>query len=200
MKKDYQIIDSRTASDGFFKMKRLELRHTSYQGDWCPTVVRERIEDISAAAVLLYDPDQDAVVLVEQFRCGMMGVQDPPWCLEIVAGFCDKAHESPEDVARREVVEETGCEALDMRPIGSFFVSPGFSVEQIFLYVARVDSTRAAGIHGLAHEGEEIRVEVLSREEALAELFGRLNSTSALIALQWLDRNRARLLSDWGIS
>lgn len=197
MKKDYEIIATKSASDGFFKLKRLELRHTSYHGDWCPTVVRERIENLAAAAVLLYDPDKDTVVLVEQFRCGMMGVEDPPWCLEIVAGFCDKDHESPDDVARREVVEETGCEALDMLPIGSFFVSPGFSVEQIYLYVARVDSTRAEGIHGLAHEGEEIRVEVMPREEAMAELFGRLNSTSALIALQWLDRKRDWLLAQW---
>lgn len=198
MDKQYELLDTHSVADGFFKLNRLELRHQSYHGDWCPVVVRERLEGLAAVAVLLYDPNADAVVLVEQFRVGMLGVDDPPWALEIVAGFCDKEHEQPEDVARREVVEETGCEAADMLPIGSFFVSPGLSVERIHLYVARVDSTRAEGIHGLPHEGEEIKVQVMPRAQAMDELFGRLNSTSALIALQWLDRNREMVLQKWG--
>jgi len=200
MEKDYQVLASQPLSERFFKLHRYELRHTRFEGGWCDPIVRERVEGMSAASVLLYDPDEDAVVLVEQFRVGMMGVQDPPWSMETVSGYCDKEHEQPLDVARREVLEETGCEVQELTPIGSFFVSPGFSVEQIYLYVGRVDSHEAEGIHGLPHEGEEIRVHVVPRQQAVDELFGRLDSTSILIAMQWLDRNRMKLLEQWGAS
>jgi len=199
MQKDYELLHSEKISDGFFKLHRMQIRHRSFHGDWCAPVVRERLEDISAVSVLLYDPDEDAVVLVEQFRAGMLGVQDPPWSMETVSGFCDKSHEAPDEVARREVKEETGCEVSQLTPVGSFFVSPGFSTEQIHLYVGRVDSRRADGIHGLAHEGEEIRVHVMSRAQAMQALFGRLCSTSILIAMQWLDRNREMLLQQWAV-
>ena len=104
----------------------------------------------------------------------------------------------PEQVARREVIEETGCTLKALTHIGEFVVSPGMSVERINLYCGRVDADEADGVHGLEHEGEEIRVVVMPRRQAVGELFGRLNSTSVIMTLQWLEANRARLLSEWG--
>ena len=197
MDKKFEILSTETVWDGFFRMQRLRLRHTSFHGGWCDPIVRERLDGLAAVSVLLYDPDRDQLVLVEQFRAGLMGQADPPWCLETVSGFCDRDHESAETVARREVHEETGCELLALTPIGEFFVSPGFSVETIKLFCGRVDAREAGGIHGLAHEGEEIRVVTLARDEALAGLFGRINSTSLLIALQWLEANRQSVMASW---
>lgn len=200
MTKKFEILSSDTVWNGFFRMQRLRVRHTSFRGGWCDPIVRERLEGLAAVSVLLYDPDRDRVVLVEQFRAGLVGQTDPPWCLETVSGFCDRDHEPVETVARREVHEETGCELLALTPIGQFFVSPGFSVETIHLFCGRVDSRTAGGIHGLAHEGEEIRVVTLDRSEALEGLFGRINSTSLLIALQWLEANRQSVLASWDSS
>jgi len=186
----YQPLEEEPLCRGFLKIHRHRLRHASFRGGWCPEIVREHIEDLAAVSVLLYDPTEDAVVLVEQFRVGLMGQVEPPWTLETISGFCDKARETPEAVARREVAEETGCVLRALYPIGAFFVSPGISVERIHLFVGEVDSGQAGGIHGLPEEGEEIRVVVMPREQALAECFGRINSTSALIALQWLELAR----------
>lgn len=199
MQEQVEIIAEENAFRGFFKLNRYRLRHSSYLGGWCGEIVRERIEDLAAASVLLYDPVRDQVVLVEQFRIGLHGQAESAWSLETVSGYCDRAHESPEEVARREVVEETGCRLEALHHIGSFFVSPGMSVEQIHLYCGRVDSSSADGVHGLEHEGEELRVVVLAREAALAELFGRLRSTSVIMAMQWLEANRAALLRAWGL-
>lgn len=197
MNKKFEILSTETVWDGFFRMQRVRLRHTSFHGGWCEPIVRERLEGLAAVSVLLYDPDRDQVVLVEQFRAGLVDQADPPWCLETVSGFCDRDHESAEMVARREVQEETGCELLALTPIGEFFVSPGFSVETIKLFCGRVDARTAGGIHGLEHEGEEIRVVRLDRKEALSALFGRINSTSLLIALQWLEANRDPVVDSW---
>ncbi len=188
----YQLIEEEPRYRGFLKLHRHRLRHASFRGGWCPEIVRERLEGLEAVSVLLYDAPADAVVLVEQFRVGLVGQVEPPWTLETVSGFCDRAHESPEAVARREVSEETGLRLRALDPIGAFFVSPGISVERIHLFLGQVDSAEAGGVHGLADEGEEIRVVVLPREQALAERFGRIASTSVLVALQWLELERLK--------
>ncbi len=199
MTRKYQVRTTQNIADGFFRLNRYRLRHSSFHGGWCAEIVRERIEDLAAVSVLLYDPALDTLVLVEQFRIGLMGTVDPPWCVETVSGFCDTAHETPEQVARREVVEETGCTLRALVHIGDFFVSPGMSVERIHLYCGWVDAGSAGGIHGLEHEGEEMRVVTMARRDALAALFGRLNTTSVIITLQWLEANRERLRREWGL-
>lgn len=193
----FELLSTEPVSDGFFKMHRYQLRHTSFHGGWCNAMVRERIEQLAAVSVLLYDPQLDTLVLVEQFRIGLMGTVDPPWSLETVSGFCDREHELPEEVACREVIEETGCELKALTHIGEFFVSPGMSVERINLYCGWVDAADADGIHGMDHEGEEMRVVTMRRTDALAQLFARLNSTSVIMALQWLEANQELLLQRW---
>jgi ADP-ribose pyrophosphatase len=116
--------------------------------------------------------------------------------LETVGGY-RPPDESAAEVARRESLEETGCELGELIHIGDFYVSPGLSSERIALFCARVDAAQADGIHGLAHEGEEIRVVVLSFAEAQAALFQRINSTSVIIAMQWLAAEREVLRRRW---
>ena len=197
MAQKFELLSNETILDGYFRMNRYRLRHTSFRGGWCDVMVRERIERLAAVSVLLYDPALDRLVFVEQFRVGLMGTVDPPWSLETVSGFCDREHELPEQVARREVLEETGCRLHALTHIGEFFVSPGMSVERINLYCGWVDAGNAGGVYGLSHEGEEMRVVTLSRDEANDELFGRLNSTSVIMAVQWLQTNRDSLLARW---
>jgi ADP-ribose pyrophosphatase len=54
------------------------------------------------------------------------------------------------------------------------------------------------GVRGVAAEHEDIRVHVVSRAEAQALLSaGRINSAAPIIALQWLELNRTKLLERW---
>jgi ADP-ribose pyrophosphatase len=71
-------------------------------------------------------------------------------------------------------------------------------VERISLYCGRVRAPAGGTVHGLDHEGEDIRVEVLPADAAIAELFtGRVNSTTAIVTLQWLAARRADLRARW---
>lgn len=196
MKKQFELIDSTPQSKGFLKLARHTIRHESYNGGWCPVIQRERLEGLSAVQVLMYDPQRDELVMIEQFRVGTMGHLEEPWILEPVGGYKD-IDEEPEQVARREAMEEADCELLELLHIGDFFVSPGVSSERIYLYCARVDSSKAGGIHGLAHEGEEVKVVVMPAKQVIAELFGRINSTSAIIATQWFAAKRDELRENW---
>ncbi|MCG8038105.1 MAG: NUDIX domain-containing protein [Candidatus Thiodiazotropha taylori] len=197
MKYNFKIVETDPVYRGFLKINRYRLKHDLYMGGESETIIRERIEDIGAVSVLLYDPRQDKVVLVEQFRIGVAGYQTPPWMLETIGGLQD-GNESDESVARRESLEEANCEIGRLKRICEFVVSPGISVDRIKLYCGEVDSTNAAGVHGLDHEGEDIRVVVMDAEEAISELYqGRANSTSIIIALQWLAIHREPLKQEW---
>ncbi len=197
MKKDIQLIDIEQLTSGFLRLNRYRLRHVSFRGGWCPEICRERLEGLSAVSVLPYDPVRDCLVLVEQFRVGAMESAQGAWLLETIGGY-RAPQESAEAVARREALEEAGCELLELLPICEFYVSPGVSSERIQLFCARVDAAGVGGVHGLAHEGEEIRVEVIPADQALAQLYRRVNSTSAIIALQWFAAERDNLRRRWG--
>ena len=196
----FEVLDQSIGYSGFFRLEKYRLRHELFSGGWSPEMIRECLERGHAVAVLLYDPASDQVVLLEQFRVGALEFPGGPWLLEIVAGIIDHPGETPEAVARRETIEEAGCDILDLLPICHYLVSPGGTSESITLFCGRVDtSTVTPGVRGVASEHEDIQVHVVSRAEALALLHGgRINSAAPIIALQWLELNRARLLECWG--
>ena len=117
MNYQFTVLEKTIGYDGFFRMEKYQLRHELFRGGWSPDITRECLERGHAVAVLLYDPDQDQVVLLEQFRVGALEFPGGPWLLEIVAGIMDDPAETAEEVARRETAEEAGCELLDLLPI-----------------------------------------------------------------------------------
>lgn len=194
---DYEIINRDVLHEGFLRMARYQIRYRLFNGGWSETVDREVMERQSAVAILPYDPILDRVVLIEQFRPGAIANPQSPWLLEIVAGLVN-SNEKPGDVARREVVEEAGCEALDIYPVCEYFVSPGGSNEYLWLFVGRVDASQAGGIFGLPEEHEDIRTFTVSLDEAFIMLQeGKINTPPAIITLQWLQLNREWLKQLW---
>ena len=197
MEYQVELVENESLYRGFLGINRYHIRHSLFAGGVSPIIVRERVESFQAASVLLYDPSLDKVVMIEQFRIGAIDDPGGAWILEVIGGVIEKG-QTAEDVARREAVEEAGCPIRRLEPICNFMVSPGFSTERIFLFCGEVDASSAGGIHGLAHEGEDIRVDVLSSDEVIGELYGgRINCTSAIVAVQWFVMNRERLRMEW---
>jgi len=130
MKFNYEILDAQTVYGGFLTLKRYRLRHELYLGGESETLIRERLEGLRAASVLLYDPRLDQVVLVEQFRIGAVAQEPLPWLLETVGGFVPDG-EADEAVARREAVEEANCTIGRIEHLCEFMVSPGISVDRL---------------------------------------------------------------------
>ncbi|MFD2231720.1 ADP-ribose diphosphatase [Alkalimarinus sediminis] len=194
---DVEVLSNDRAFDGFFKIDRYRLSHRLFKGGWGPELQREVFVREDATCVLPYDADTDQVVLLEQFRVGALGHNQSPWLLELVAGIND-AGETPEAVGRREAIEEASIELGELRPICQYLVSPGGTNEKIHLYCGQVDASTAHGIHGLEHEGEDIKVHVVQASEAFEYVAtGRINNAASIIALQWLQLNHAILRRDW---
>ncbi|ETX01864.1 MAG: ADP-ribose pyrophosphatase [Candidatus Entotheonella factor] len=193
----YEILETSTGYAGFFRILRYRLRHRLFSGEWSRELTRELFERGHAAAVLPYDPVTDRVVLTEQFRIGALQAPGGPWLLEIVAGIIE-AGETPQDVVRREAMEEIGCAVSDLVSICDYHVSPGGTSERIHLFCGRVDASQAGGVHGVADEDEDIRVVVMSADDAIAHMqAGQIVSAAPIIALQWLMMNRASLRENW---
>ena len=194
---DFEILDRAVCYRGFFRLERWRARFRLFAGGWSREIEREVFERGHAAAVLLYDPDRDAVVLIEQFRLAAIEAPGGPWLIECVAGIIEDG-ERADAVARREADEEAGVAIGELERIGEVLVSPGGSSERLALYCGRVDAGAAGGIHGLAEEGEDIRVLVMETDAALAAVAnGRINTINAVIPLQWLALNRDRLRARW---
>jgi ADP-ribose pyrophosphatase len=194
---DYEIVKRDVLYEGVFRMARYHLRYRLFEGGWSHTLTRELMERKSAAAILPYDPVLDQVVLIEQFRPGAIANPSSPWLLEIVAGILD-GEEKPANVAIREAKEEANCEVLDLYPVCEYFVSPGGSNEYLWIFCGRIDASDAGGIHGLQEENEDIRSFIVSSEEAFILLQeGKIKTSPAIIALQWLQLNREWLKQLW---
>ena len=197
---EFEILAQETLHEGFFRLERYSLRHTLFNGGWSPALSRELYRRSNCVAVLLYDPQRDEVVLIEQFRVGAILQPQRAWLLEIVAGAIE-AGETAADVAYREAEEEAGCQILDLLEIMSFYTTPGGSSERITLFCGRVDTSQVGGIHGLQEEGEDIKVSAVPTEKVFQLLEnGEIESGIPIIALQWLWIHRLNLRKQWLVS
>lgn len=193
-----EITQREACFKGFYSLDRLHLRHRQFSGAMGPVISRELFVRHDAVCVLPYDAVRDRVVLIEQFRVGALGKAKSPWLLEMVAGLIDKANEQPEEVARREAVEEAGLELGSLMHICNYFPSPGGSDEYVHLYLGQCDSEGAGGVHGVPEEGEDIRVHVVSFEDAMAAMQqGLVDNAASIMALQWLALNRDHVRRAW---
>ncbi|GAB2950858.1 ADP-ribose diphosphatase [Hafnia psychrotolerans] len=194
---DVEIITRETRYKGFFSIIAYRFRHRLFSGEMSGEVVREVFERGHAAVLLPYDPQRDEVVLIEQIRIPSIDSSDTPWLLEMVAGIIEEG-ETVEDVARREALEEANIVVGRCKPALSYLASPGGTSERLSILVGEVDATTAEGIHGLAAENEDIRVHVVTREQAYHWVEdGVIDNAASVIALQWLALHHESLRKEW---
>lgn len=201
-----EVIEKKTLFDGFFHLDHYLLKHRLFEGGWSDVMSREVFERGHAVAVLLYDPDLDRIVFIEQFRPGAYAAMasnwfdensDSPWLVELIAGMIGEG-ESPESVARREALEEANCDIREIIPVCHYLVTPGGSSESVFFFCARVDASEVGGVHGLAHEHEDIRVFTVGVKQAFEWLeAGKITNAMTLIGLQWFHMNHKSIRALW---
>ena len=87
--------------------------------------------DIQNAVTVLPLDDEKNFFFVEQYR---IGAGKP--LLELPAGKIE-AGEDPLLSARRELREETGMDANEIKPLGNFFMTPGYANEYMYCFLAK---------------------------------------------------------------
>lgn len=214
---DVTVVDEQVSYPGFCQVKTFQFKIPFFEGGNSDVIKRDVVIRPPAVAVLLYDPDSDLVMLIEQFRAGAYALisadgtnsQDTqqqnnpinPWILETVAGMVEPGH-SLLETAAREVIEETGSVALSLTPICTYVVSPGISSEKTYIYYGRFKcASEDEPLHykkyaGLKEEGEDIKVHLLPADIVFQFLNeGKILSASTVIAIQWLALHRDALRS-----
>ena len=181
----YQIINKKDLYSGFFKLKKLEFIHQKHDGSWTDKVDREIFSGAHVSILIPYDAVRKEIVLIQQFRAGVISRYDDDYLYEIVAGIIDK-NELPEETAIRECDEETGCKVNKITPIQSYFPSPGASESYYHLFLGEVDSFEGERIMGLKSENENILVKSYKVEQVRNMLKNKeIKNGLTLIALQW---------------
>ena len=145
-------------------------------------VTREKVWHPGAVGILPFDDEY--VWLTRQPREAIGASAS----LEIPAGKLDVPGEAPLQTAKRELAEEIGKQAAEWREILSFFTSPGFTDERVWLYEAR-----QLGDAGDAAADEDERIEIVPWPLArLEEAIAACEDSKSLIALLWLARQQER--------
>lgn len=104
------------------------------------------VEHPGAVVVLALDAE-DRVLVLHQYRHAAQGR-----FVELPAGLCDVAGESPLRTAQRELREEAGLQAQRWTHLLSTYASPGISNERFEIFVARELSDASAGEFQAEHE------------------------------------------------
>lgn len=146
-----RLLSTRRVYEG----RVVTLRVDDVELDGGGRAVREIVEHRGAAAIIpLVGGD---VLLVRQFRAAAGRA-----LLEIPAGTIEPG-ETADACARRELAEEVGMRAGRLRHLLTFYPSPGFLTEAVYLYVAEDLTPHRAvlgrdGVEAVAHEEEDLAV------------------------------------------
>jgi ADP-ribose pyrophosphatase len=124
------IIEEQTvSSDRIYTGKVISLKVDTVEVPKKGYQKREIIEHPGAVGIVAIT-DENKILLVRQFR---KAIEKVLW--EIPAGKLEQG-ESPKDCAIRELKEETGYSAKNMKLIHKFYTSSGFSNQKVYVYLA----------------------------------------------------------------
>jgi ADP-ribose pyrophosphatase len=177
MSSNFERVRSEPVFEGkFFQVERGHFRHEDGA-----EAVRELVDHPGAVGIVVLDGDR--LWFVRQPR-EAVGVPD---LLEIPAGKLDEEGEDPLETAKRELAEEIGKQAAEWEPLGSFFTSPGFTNEEIHLFLA----TGISDVDERPEVEEDERIDVEVRP--LSDLDSLLASNQDSKTLVGLGRLKALL-------
>lgn len=152
---------------------------------------RISLERGDSVAIIIFNLDTNKIIMVSQFRYPLYKKGDS-WLIEAIASVMDPG-ETPEESARRKVLEETGLNITMMEHISTFYPSPGGSSERIYLYYSEVsgESAKFSKTGGLAYE--DIRAFEISLTEALEKIkSGEIMDAKTIIGIQWPENRQLR--------
>jgi ADP-ribose pyrophosphatase len=161
-------MEKTLSSKIIYQGKILEMRVDRVSLPSGDSSTREFVRHPGAVSILPFLDDKK-VILVRQFR---YPVGEP--LLEIPAGRLEPG-ENPEETARREMIEEIGYIAGDLKLVSTFFTTPGYTNEVMYLFFAYDLKKTVANFFAYdlkktvakPEKDEVLESEILSLEETL---------------------------------
>jgi len=180
-----KIKTTEVLSDNWYVLNKVTYDIQQPNGTW-ETQVREAYDRGNGATILLYNKEQQTVVLTKQFRLPTyVNGNESGMMIEACAGLLDK--DNPEDCIRKETEEETGYRIRKVEKIFEAYMSPGSVTEILYFFVAEYDKDmKVSEGGGLADEQENIEVLELKFTEALEMMATReIKDAKTIMLLQY---------------
>lgn len=115
-----------------------------------------------SVSILIYNKDNDSVVIVKQFRPAVFLKNNDGYMYELCAGLVDKKNKTIEEIAKEEVLEECGYKIDNITKIAQFYSSVGTSGSKQSVFYTEVCNsqkiTNGGGIDDECIEVIEIKV------------------------------------------
>ncbi|HEY2603356.1 MAG TPA: NUDIX hydrolase [Thermoleophilaceae bacterium] len=165
----------RVGVDEVWSGRIAQVRVERWRLDDGEVVEREVVGHPGAVAVVAHDGEQ--LYLVRQPREPVA----EPALLELPAGKLDEEGEDPLATGKRELAEEIGKGARDWRHLTTFYSSPGFSDEEIHVYLA----TDLYDEHAEGDEEERIAIVTVPLSQ-LDDVIRDCRDSKTLVGLLWL--------------
>ncbi|RDU68428.1 NUDIX hydrolase [Helicobacter equorum] len=161
MKTDIRDIQITQCVDSpYIKPQRMLYTENGYKKAW------DFVQSLDSVAIILHRIDEDALVVVRQFRPPVFLKNNDGYTYELCAGLLDKEGKSIRQIAAEEVLEECGyaLDSQDLQEVAVFHTSVGTSGAKQYLFYAQVTQkhkcTEGGGI-----DGEVIESMLLPRAE-----------------------------------
>ncbi len=156
-------------------------RQNGIQKEW------EVVQAHDSVAILIYHKQQDAFILVKQFRAAVYFNNENGMTIELCAGIVDKAL-SLKEIAKEEIEEECGYSVPleKIEKITSFYTSVGFAGSRQTLYYAQIDEQMKIS-EGGGVDGEMIEVISLPVKDAKALIYDETvaKTPGLMFAFMW---------------
>ena len=179
-------ISTEVLSNNWYTLRKITFDYLKKDGSW-QTQSREAYDRGNGAAILLYNQQQQTVILTRQFRVTTFTNGNPSgMMIEACAGLLDQ--DNPEDCIRRETAEETGYTITAVKKIFEAYMSPGSVTEKLYFFIAAYDgSMKTSEGGGLAREQEEVEVLEYPIAKAMAMIdTGEIQDAKTIMLLQYI--------------
>jgi len=183
---EVKILKTEVLSDNWYTLRKITYEYFKKNGDH-QVQTREAYDRGNGAAILLYNKEQETVILTRQFRLPtFVNGNKTGMMIEACAGLLDK--DNPEDCIRRETEEETGYKIKEVKKIFEAYMSPGSVTEILYFFIAEYShSMKVNEGGGVLHEEENIEVLELDIQRALAMIEnGEIKDAKTIMLLQYV--------------
>ncbi len=176
-------------SDNWYLLNKVTFDFLRKDGKWV-TQKREVYDRGNGAGILLYNLEQNTIILTKQFRLpAYLNGNKTGMMIEVCAGMLDQDH--PEQCIIRETEEETGYRIKSVQKIMEAYMSPGAITEILHLFIGEYDASMK--VHdggGLEHEQEEIEVIEMLFDDAYQMIAtGEIKDAKTILLLQYAKIN-----------
>jgi nudix-type nucleoside diphosphatase (YffH/AdpP family) len=183
--KDLDILRNEILSDNWYTLRKITYQYTNING--LPTVQsREAYDRGNGATILLYNKQNQTVILTRQFRMPTYVNGNPDgYLIETCAGLLDK--DNAEQCIKRETEEETGYKISQVQKVFEAYMSPGSVTELLYFFVAEYSKEMKIGDGGgLEEENENIEVLELPFSQAITMVNnGDIKDGKTIMLLQY---------------